>query len=229
VAAAAEADVVVTTCEATAGEITRVVGIPRERITVAPPGAFLSRSDLGPAPANPAYLLVVGQVTPRKGLDVVARAAELLGGGCPPILVVGHDWWRADEVRAEIASVDSARRMRLLGHVDDNRLAALYHGATIVCHASRAEGFGMTCLEAMSAGVPLVATDLPSVRELAAGHALLVPVEDADALAAAIAALLADERRRRELAESGRERARAFTWQRMAAAVLGAYRRALAT
>lgn len=99
----------------------------------------------------------------------------------------------------------------------DAELGALYRGATIVCHASRAEGFGMTCLEAMSAGAPLIATDLPSVRELTAGRAALVPVDDADAMATSIASLLEDEERRRRLAQVGRElrRSRGRGWRRM--------------
>jgi glycosyltransferase involved in cell wall biosynthesis len=228
--AAARADVVVTTCEATAGELERIGGIPPERIAVASPGTFLSQvSSAGAEPADGPYVLTVGQITPRKGLDVLARAATLLGERCPPILVAGTDWWQAREVRAQIARLDPARRLTLLGHVEDRRLAALYRGATVVCHASRAEGFGMTCLEAMSAGVPLVATELPSVRELTAGCALLVPVDDPDTLAAGIDSLLQDEPRRRALAQSGRERAKTFSWSRMASEVVGAYRRALRT
>jgi glycosyltransferase involved in cell wall biosynthesis len=182
---ATRADVVVTSCEATAGELVRVAGIARERIVVAPPGVFLEDAASAPA-AESTYLLVVGQVTPRKGLETVAAAAARLGRACPPVLVAGTDWWRAADVRREIDRLDTAGRIRLLGHVDDGRLEALYRGATIVCHASRAEGFGMTCLEAMKAGAPLVATDLPSVQELTAGAAVLVPVDDAEALAAAI-------------------------------------------
>lgn len=225
---AVRADLILTTCEATAAEITRFTGIPRERIAVAAPGAFVAESDREPPPpVDGPYLLAVGQITPRKGLDVLARAAGQLGRGCPPILVAGPDWWRADEVRADIDRLDTAGRIRLLGPVTDAELGALYRGATIVCHASRAEGFGMTCLEAMSAGAPLVATDLPSVRELTAGRAALVPVDDADAMATSIASLLEDEERRRRLAQAGRERAAAFTWPRMAADVVHAYRRVL--
>jgi glycosyltransferase involved in cell wall biosynthesis len=224
---ASRASIVVTTCEATAGEIARVADVPRDRIVVASPGAFLARVDVSPAPPNERYLLAVGQVTPRKGLDVLARAAAILGERCPPILVAGPDWWGSEQVRADIARLDTARRITLLGNVEDARLAALYRGATIVCHASRAEGFGMTCLEAMAAGIPLVASDLPSVRELTGGSALIVPVEDAESLAAAVSSLLEDEEQRQGLARAGRERAGGFTWPGMAERVVAAYRRAV--
>ncbi len=227
VAAAARADLVVTTCEATAEEIARVGGIPRERIVVAPPGAFTQREDGGTPPPGP-YLLAVGQVTPRKGLDVLARAVARLGGRCPPVLVAGPDWWRAEDIRAKLASIGTDRRISLLGPVDDSTLARLYRGASILCHPSRAEGFGMTCLEAMEAGVPVVASDLPSIRELTGGAAVLVPVDDADALAEAIELLLGDEGERRRLAAAGRDRAAEFSWPLMAGQVVQAYRRVVA-
>jgi glycosyltransferase involved in cell wall biosynthesis len=224
VAAAADADVVVTTCAATAREIARVGGIPDERIAVAPPGVFERAGTNGDAVAD-GYILAVGQVTPRKGLDVLARAATLLGARCPPVIVAGPDWWRAPEVRAQIAELDRHSRVRLVGPIGDEELGNLYSHATLVCHPSRAEGFGMPCLEAMDAGVPLVASDLPSIRELTAGAAALFPVDDAEALAGEIDRLLSQEDDRRRLAEAGRRRAREFSWRRMADEVAGVYHR----
>jgi len=226
-AAASRAEVVVTTCEATANEITRVAKIPRERIAVAPPGAFLPKLQKGVPVQSGEYVLTVGQVTPRKGLDVLARAAALIGKQCPPILAVGPDWWRAAEVREQVVSIDTAKRLKFLGPIDDESLATLYREATIVCHPSRAEGFGMTCLEAMSAETPLVASDLPSIRELTDGSAVLVPVDDPHALAHALERLLGDQELRGSLASAGLRRAATFTWPRMATQVVRAYRNAI--
>jgi glycosyltransferase involved in cell wall biosynthesis len=228
--AAAGADVIVTTCEATADEIASVAGFPRERIVVAYPGVFAPRDNEPEqaAPVDGPYLLAVGQVTPRKGLEVLAAAAARLGRRCPPMLVVGPDWWQAEEVRRAIAEVDVEKKVRLLGLVDDRTLAALYRNATVVCHPSRAEGFGLTCLEAMAAGAPLLATDLPSVREMVDGDAVLVPVDDEEALAGGLAGLLDDPGRRAALAEAGRRRAAVYTWERMAGEVVSAYRKAVA-
>jgi glycosyltransferase involved in cell wall biosynthesis len=223
--AAARADVIVTTCEATAAEIARVGDLERERILVAPPGPLkvLPASETRTHGVGP-YVLAVGVVTPRKGFDVLATAAKLLGESCPPVLIAGPDWWGADQVRETIAASDPVRRVKLLGRVDDGTLAALYRDATVVCHPSRAEGFGMTCLEAMAAGAALVATDLPSVRELVGGSALLVPADDADALAAGLEELLADGERRRALGEAARSLASTYSWDRAAEHVVGAYR-----
>jgi glycosyltransferase involved in cell wall biosynthesis len=226
-AEAARADVVVTTCEATADEIVRVAGIRRERIVVAAPGVLGLEDGQGAPPVEPPYILSVGQVTPRKGFDVLAQAAALLGDRCPPVVLAGPDWWQSETIRGRIAAVDALGKVRLLGPVDDATLAVLYRHATLVCHPSRGEGFGMTALEAMAFGRALVATDLPPVRELTGDAAALVPVDDSEALAATIGALLADDDRRLALGEAARTRAAGYSWERMADGVVGAYRRAL--
>ncbi len=226
-AEARRARVLVTTCSATADEIVRVAAFPRDRIVVAPPGAGRPRA-AATSPMEPPFVLAVGQVTPRKGFDLIAEAAARLGERCPPVVLAGPDWWHADEVRQQIAAVDRGHRVRFLGPVDDETLAALYQAATVVCHASRAEGFGMTCLEAMAFGAPVVATDLPPIRELAAGAVELVPADDSEAFAEGLRRLLDDEAHRRSLGEAARERAAEYTWARMAGQVVEAYRVALA-
>ena len=224
---AVRSDIIVATCRATADEIARVGPFPRERIFVAEPGVAALRSDThGPVPSGP-YVLAVGAMTPRKGFDVLASAAATLGRQCPRVLIAGPDYWGADALRRAIAEADTYGRVEVLGPVDDAALGALYRGATIVCHPSRAEGFGLTCLEAMEAGAPLIASDLPSVREVVDGAAELVPPDDRGALADALARLAGDAQRREELAAAGRRRAADFTWARTADKVVRAYRAAL--
>jgi glycosyltransferase involved in cell wall biosynthesis len=224
---ATEADVIVATCETTADEVARVAPFPRQRIVVAPLGVTPLPVPSVPAPEGP-YLLAVSAMTPRKGLDVLARAVASLGPDSPRVLIAGPDYWQADEQRRAIADADRHRKIELLGAVDDGTLSALYAGATAVCYPSRAEGFGLPCLEAMGAGAPLIASDLPVVREVVGDAAELVPPEDPEALADAIARVFSDESRRSFLAGAGRGRASAFTWQRTAAGVVRAYRMALA-
>jgi glycosyltransferase involved in cell wall biosynthesis len=228
--AAVRAACVLATCQATASEITRLAGVAPERIVVAPLGALPVQSE---GPGDPAaekhaahspFLLAVGALTPRKGFEVLARAAALLGPGCPEVLVAGGDGWNAAAVRRELAAADSARRLRLLGSVDDATLRRLYAQAAVVCVPSRAEGFGIPVLEAMALGAAVVASDLPSVREIAGPAATLVPAGDAAALAAALAALLDDPPGRDALGRAARERALGYTWARTADSVVAAYR-----
>lgn len=230
-AAARRAAAVVTTCQATAEEIARVGDLPRERIVVAPLGVLPAQAsgvDGGDEVPEEPYLLAVGALTPRKGAEVLARAASLLGPGCPPVLVVGPDGWRSDEVRRALRQADTGGRLRVLGSVDDATLRRLYAGAQVVVQPSLAEGYGMPLLEAMAFGAPVVASDIPAAAEVAGECALLVPPGDARALADAVAALLDDPARRSALGTAGRTHAAGFTWGRTADAVTSAYQMAAA-
>jgi glycosyltransferase involved in cell wall biosynthesis len=100
--------------------------------------------------------------------------------------------------------------------------------ATAVVLPSRAEGFGLPLLEAMSLGTPTVIADAPALVEVAGGAALVVPREDAAALAAALGRLAADASLRGGLAAAGRRRAAAYSWDDAACRLWTAYAELLA-
>ena len=219
-----KAAVVVATCHATADHVSEVTGIQRERIVVAPLGHRAPSADAPPSPLPPPYILAVGSVTPRKSFDVLAEAAAMLGSDCPPIVIAGPDGWRAEEVRERVTGIGMDGRVRFLGRVDDRTLEGLYRHAELLCHPSVAEGFGIPCLEAMTYGVPVVAGDIPSVRELGGSAVAFAARGDAEALSAMLAAVLSDQTRQKEMVEAGRARAASYTWSRTAAGVVEAYR-----
>jgi glycosyltransferase involved in cell wall biosynthesis len=129
-------------------------------------------------------------------------------------------------VRRQIFEAISPQRCILLGERYGS-MASLYQQATLVCHPSLAEGFGYVCLEAMGAGGAVVAADIPSIREMGEGCVSLVPAGDAEAMAAAIRALLDDEPERRRLGSLARERAGRYTWSHTADQTVAAYRLAV--
>lgn len=221
-----EAAMVVTTCEATADAVVTHTAIARDRIVIAPPAPRAPSPVAPPSPVDGPYLLAVGAVTPRKGVGVLAEALARIPDA-PPLVVAGPDGWRADEVRRRVSEAGMDGRVRWLGRVDDDQLEGLYRHATLLCHVSEAEGFGIPCLEAMAYGVPVIATDLRPTVEIGGNAIGYVPVGDPAALATAIAGLLADEPLRAELARRGPEQAAGYTWDRAAAAVADAYHRAL--
>jgi glycosyltransferase involved in cell wall biosynthesis len=96
--------------------------------------------------------------------------------------------------------------------------------AEVLAYPSVYEGFGFPPLEAMRAGVPVVATAVPAVAEVAGDAAALVPSGDAAALAAAVQAVLDDEHQRDRLVAAGRRRAAGFTWEACAAGLAALYR-----
>jgi glycosyltransferase involved in cell wall biosynthesis len=107
--------------------------------------------------------------------------------------------------------------------VDDTARDVLMAGATIFAFPSLYEGFGLPPLQAMAAGVPVVATRGGALEEVLGDAARLVEVGDPDALAAALEELLEDEPARRELSRRGRERADLYTWEACGAGLAALY------
>jgi glycosyltransferase involved in cell wall biosynthesis len=109
--------------------------------------------------------------------------------------------------------------------VSDDELARLYRGARCFAYVPLYEGFGLPVLEAMAVGTPVVASDIPALREVAGSAAVFVDPFDPVAIARGLREAL---ERRDELIEAGRRRAAAFSWKQTAAATLDVYREMLA-
>jgi glycosyltransferase involved in cell wall biosynthesis len=164
------------------------------------------------------YLVSVGTLEPRKGLEPLIKALGRKESGDLPLLVIGPEGWGGVDLKAVAseAGVDP-KRIRSLGHISDSDLALVLSRATLFVFPSLAEGFGLPVLEAMSFGVPVVHSDAPAVLEVAgeAGH--VVPLDDAagypQRLAEAIGAVLGDDALAERLSVAGRDRSRAFSWR----------------
>jgi glycosyltransferase-like protein len=179
-------------------------------------------------------ILAVGGIEPRKGSDTLMVAvAELRRSGRRPVLAVvgGHSFqdYRAYRERVLASLPGLGLRLHddvmLLGTVPDAELPGWYAAADVLAFPSTKEGWGLAVLEAMSAGLPVVASDLPVFREyLRPGQdALLVPVDDAAALAEALGTVLDDRPLAARLAAAGRAVAGRFTWAATAAEHQGIY------
>ncbi|MBK1788869.1 glycosyltransferase family 4 protein [Prauserella cavernicola] len=174
-----------------------------------------------PAPAPlelpPRYVLAVGTLEPRKGIDVLVRA---VAGLDEPLLLAGQPGWgELDPVRLGERAGLRPGQVRVLGRLTDAELAAALRGATVLAAPSLAEGFGLPVLEAMAAGVPVVHSDAPALVEVAGGAGRSVPRGDADALTAALREVLGSANLARELGKAGRARAAAFSWRAAAEAI----------
>lgn len=204
-------------------------GIDRRRVVVAPLGLTpLPSPDGGPGIELPSrdFLLTVGETAGRKRYEVLLEA---LAGLSPELELVmvgppGADEQRLERRKAELGLADRVHR---LGRVSDAALAVLYQRAIALCFPSITEGFGLPVLEAMAAGTPILASDIPAVREVAGPVARYPTGEHAAAWAEAIEALLGSPSARSDMADAGRARASEFTWERTAEATLEAYRLAL--
>jgi phosphatidyl-myo-inositol alpha-mannosyltransferase len=162
------------------------------------------------APGEPLRVLFVGRHgEPRKGLAVLLEAAARLrarGAACE-VQVVGEG--PSDRFGALAGRANA----RFAGRVDDAELARQYAESDVFCAPSLGgESFGMVLTEAMAAGCPVVASDIPGYRQASSGAALLAPPGDAAALAAALERLSGSADLRARMSEAGVRRAAELDW-----------------
>ena len=212
----------------TADELVRF-GVPAQRIVVSPLGTtFLSadrRAGAGGPPVRP-YVLAVGETSPRKRHAVLLGAMARLRDELD-LVVVGPAGTEEDTLEKLIIELGLTDRVRRLRFADDAALGVLYEGAVALCFPSVSEGFGLPVLEAMANGSPVLASDIPSTREVAGDAALYVQSDDERSWAEAIRWVASDTVLRGQLTAAGKERAGKFTWDRTAEATLEAYRLAI--
>lgn len=224
--AARRAAVVCTPTTAVARLVVHRLGVRDDRIVVTPlgvdPGWFVA------APPSDEirrrlrlprhYVLFVGTAQPRKGLDILLKAHA--AADAPPLVLAGAAGWGP-----EPACDDPSRVLRTgyLAEVDLRRVVA---GAAALVLPSRDEGFGLPILEALACGIPVIATDVPALLEVAGGHAQHVPVGDVDALAAALSTV-DSAARDPETSAARRAHASEYTWRSCAESTMDAYRLAV--
>jgi glycosyltransferase involved in cell wall biosynthesis len=233
--AARRAHRVITVSRASRDDIVRELAVPAERVEVIPNGieppagagdAAAARARLG-AGERP-ILLSVATDLPHKNLPALLEGLARLDPARRPLLAFAGHGTDAGGLLARAAQFGVRDDVRALGALPAARLEDLYAASAGLVTATRWEGFGLPVLEAMARGVPVACSDLPVLREVSAGLAVLLEPDDPGSIATAMRALLEPGSGRDERIAAGRAHAAGFTWAAAAAATAAAYERAAA-
>ena len=154
--------------------------------------------------------------------DLCARRPEV-----PPLKLAGASVPGAEGWREAIARPPLEGRVSWHGYVKEADRQAVYAGARLLVLPSFDEGFGMPVAEAMSLGIPVVASNRGALPEVCGRAALLVDPEHIEELSRAMERVLFDASLARECGQAGLNESRRFTWERSAALTRGAYERAV--
>jgi glycosyltransferase involved in cell wall biosynthesis len=219
---------IITISEASRQEIIRAYNVPAEKVHVAPCGYDARRfTPYGPefnATGFDPYALYVGNVMPHKNLGRLVDAFATVSRRMPGRLII-RGWGKRQPVEALRLRIERHRledRVDWQPYASDEDLPVLYRGARMLLLPSLAEGFGLTALEAMACGTPVITSNRSSLPEVVADAGLLIDPEDTTTMAEAMARLFEDTRLAKELRERGLARASQFTWERVGRVVQGA-------
>lgn len=221
----------------TKDDLVRLLNVPSDKVTVVllahnPMYRPLDKAVCQPVLARlgltRGFLLFTGTLEPRKNVTGLLTAYRALCDGKPstPMLVLaGRRGWLYDEIFEQIDQLKLAGRVRFLENLSNEDWVALYSMAALLILPSFYEGFGLTVLEAMACGTPVVCSDRGSLPEVAGGAALLINPDDLDGLTGAMEHVLEDESLRARMRERGLANVKRFSWEKTARETLALYRR----
>lgn len=210
----------------TADDVVRLAGVDPARVRVIPLATPLPIPPMGEVPDGD-YVLFSGALEPHKNARLAVSAIAQAAPGVRLAMTGPWSSRRVDRLRRFAKTVGADHRVVWLGYVPSERLAALREKALAVVVPSWKEGFGFPTLEAMAAGVPVIASDTPALREAGGDAAQYLPLGDARMWGSAITELRRNPGERDRMGAAGRAQAARFSWETTAQLTLDAYRDAL--
>ena len=221
---ARQADAIIAVSQFTAAEVQRQFDVPAARISVCSPGAPPWAARERPPAAG--YVLFFGTLEPRKNIGGLLDAYEGLAArrrDLPQLVLAGRATEAAKPWLERLRRPPLDRAVKHIGYVDPSRRRALYVDAICLVQPSFEEGFGITVLEAMTAGVPVIVTDRGALPEVVGGAGEIVSADDPDEMAAALEHLIDDPALAATRAAQGVARAGEFRWDATARKVYDTY------
>jgi glycosyltransferase involved in cell wall biosynthesis len=226
---ARRADRIIVSSHFAAGEVQSAFDVDAGRIAVCPAGAPEWSNSVRGGDTN-GYILFMGTLDARKNIGGLLHAyAQLLArkAATPRLVIAGGAGPDSATWLEQIARPPLAGHVEYLGYVATDRRESLFRGARLFVLPSFEEGFGLPALEAMAAGVPVVASARGALPEVVGDAGLLIDPDDTTSLADALERIVSDNTLRENLSRRGIEQAARFSWTRTAADIRQAYQDAL--
>lgn len=231
-------DAIIAVSESTKRDVIRLLGVSADKITVVYEAAdpiFRPIADgelvrwVGRRyQISGDFILFVSTIEPRKNVSTLVRAYHRLLHDyhlSVKLVLAGAKGWLFQEVLDLVEQLRLRDHVLFLGHVTAEELLWLYNAARVLVHPAFYEGFGLTPLEAMACGTPVIVSNVSSLPEVVSDAGLFVAPEDVEGWAVAMWRVLTDKDLRAQLREKGLRRARVFSWERAARQTLEVYRR----
>ena len=221
--AVAAADLIIAVSHFTALQVKDLLGVNPARIRVVHHGVTPRTF---PKVPRKNIVLCVGAIQRRKNQAMLVRAFRAL----PPdwtLVLAGSQGFEASEALREVANSPCVDRIVITGYVSDAELASLYARARIFAFPSLDEGFGMPVLEAMAAGLPVVAGNRSALPEICGQAAILIDPESEEQLAAALNRIASDEETARAMVVAGINHGNTFKWKAAVEKTAALYRELL--
>jgi glycosyltransferase involved in cell wall biosynthesis len=178
-----------------------------------------------------AFWLAVGSMEPRKNYNAIFSAIDLYWSRSkrpsPVWIAAAAAGWKNEEMKMRARHLEAKGRIRILGYVDEERLAALYRDSLGLVFPSWYEGFGLPVLEAMQCGCSVICSNRTSLPEVGGDVPLYIDPAEPESICDAMILLEENPERRRQCREAGLRRAKEFNWSRTAQATLEFYRQVL--
>ena len=170
------------------------------------------------------FFLCAGKISPRKNTIRVLEALTNAQLQTSNLVLVGGDGWDHEQVKLKVAELNLQNRVHFLGYVSDEELKYCYTQCQAFVYPSLFEGFGLTVLEAMACGSPVISSNSTSIPEVAGDAALLVDPMNSEEIAEAMIRISQDDNLRTQLIEKGRLRAKKMTWKKAAVETMAVYK-----
>lgn len=224
---AVQSDLIVVDSTNTKKDILHYFKLPESKIKVIYPG--IDDRKFYPHKAKKIrikkQILYLGGLTKRKGIyETIYAFKQLLGYRSDVELLVGGNGEELSNLKDEIKRLDLEKKVLFLGFVDERKLIEVYHNADLFVYPSKYEGFGLTPLEAMASGLPVITSSTSSLPEVVGKAGALVNPNNVTEIFVKMKSILESESLQRKMSIKGIEQAKKFTWYNCAQDMLDIYK-----